>query len=77
LKSLISNEDLIYRGLFSGSGGADSRKKGSNRARFAECFSEDAIPGKTILDFCAVGANSCGGLRRSRRIKQNEGGETI
>ena len=50
-------------GFFSGSGGADSRKKGPGRARPAECFSENAVSGKTILVLLRPeGANSPEGL---------------
>ena len=37
--------------FFLGSGGADSKKKGSGRARPTECFFENAVSGKTILVF--------------------------
>ncbi len=43
--------DLIDGGFFLGSDRGDSKEKGPGRVRPAECFSENAVYGKTILDF--------------------------
>jgi hypothetical protein len=50
--------DLIDGGLFFGKRRGRFPKKGSNRARFAGCFSENAVSGKTILVYFAPQARN-------------------